>query len=165
MTHHYDPYDRPTGLGEAALKGAVAGVLGGAAMMMAMKLGQQALLPEGEQMEPPPKKLVETLAERQGVELSDNQAMAAGMGVHMGHSALWGAIYGAVQSRLHPPDALHGLLLGGLVYATNFPEFGLLPKLGVLPPPTQQPLEKAALPVGAHVVFGLATAAAFAALE
>ncbi|CAN5484517.1 hypothetical protein BH24GEM3_BH24GEM3_24110 [soil metagenome] len=165
MTHHYDQHDRPAGLGEAALKGAVAGVLGGAAMMMAMKLGQQALLPEGEQMEPPPKKLVETLAERQGVELSDTQAMAAGMGVHLGYSALWGAIYGAVQSRLHPPDALHGLLLGGLVYASSFPEFGLLPKLGVLPPPTQQSLEKAALPVGAHLVFGLATAAAFAALE
>ncbi len=156
---------RRDSLGEAALKGALAGMVGGGAMMMAMKLGQQALLPEGEQMEPPPKKLVETVAERQGVGLSDTQAMAAGMGVHMGYSALWGALYGVVQSRLHPPGALHGLLLGGLVYAANFPEWGLLPKLGVLPPPTQQPLEKAALPVGAHVVFGLATAAAFAALS
>lgn len=155
---------REASAGEAALKGALAGMIGGAAMMMAMKAEQKLLLPKGQQMEPPPKKLVETLAEKQGMELSDTQAMAAGMGVHMGYSALWGAVFGVVQNRLHPPDLLHGLLLGGLVYATNFPEWGLLPQMGVLPPPSQQSMEKAAIPVGAHVVFGLATAAAFDAM-
>lgn len=156
---------RQGSLSGAALEGAVAGLLGGAVMMLAMKGGAKALLPEGETMEPPPKKLVETLAEEQGIQISDTQAMAAGIGVHMGYSALWGALYGVVQSRLHPPDALHGLLLGGIVYAANFPEWGLLPKLGVLPPPKQQSLQKAALPLGAHVVFGLATAAAFRVLR
>jgi hypothetical protein len=159
------PFPRGSGLPEAALRGAAAGVLGGAVMMMTMKAGARALLPEGEDREPPPKKLVETLARSSGVELSDVQATAAGMGVHLGYSALWGAVYGAVQSRLHPPDALHGLLLGGLMYATSFPSFGLLPRLGVLPPPTQQPLEKAALPLGAHLVFGVATSTAFRALS
>ena len=149
----------------AALEGALAGLIGGAAMMAAMKGGAKVLLPEGETMEPPPKKLVETLAQNRGAQISDAQATAAGMGVHMGHSALWGAIYGVVQDRLHPPDALHGLLLGGLVYAANFPEWGLLPKLGVLPPPTEQSLEKAVLPLGTHLVFGLATATAFRALR
>lgn len=134
-------------------------------MMMAMKAGARALLPEGEDREPPPKKLVETLAQSSGVELSDVQATAAGMGVHMGYSALWGALFGVVQDRMRPPSALHGLLLGGLVYAANFPSFGLLPKLGVLPPPSQQPLSEAAVPAGAHVVYGLATAAAFEALH
>jgi hypothetical protein len=108
---------------------------------------------------------VETLAQSSGVELSDVQATAAGMGVHMGYSALWGALFGVVQDRMRPPSALHGLLLGGLVYAANFPSFGLLPKLGVLPPPSQQPLSEAAVPAGAHVVYGLATAAAFEALH
>jgi uncharacterized membrane protein YagU involved in acid resistance len=149
---------------EAMLKGALAGLTGGAAMMMAMKAQNRALLPEEERLAPPPKQLVETVAERQGVSLSDRQATAAGMGVHMGYSALWGAVYGVVQSRLHPPDLLHGLLLGGLVYAANFPELGLLPRLGVLPPPSEQPLEKAAIPVTAHLVFGLATSRAFGAM-
>ncbi len=149
---------------EAALKGALAGLIGGAVMMMAMKAEQKVLLPEGQQMEPPPKKLVETLAENQGIELSDTQSMAAGMGVHMGYSAVWGAVFGVVQNRLHPPDLLRGLLLGGLVYAADFPEWGLLPQMGVLPPPSQQPIEKAAIPAGAHLVFGLATAAAFDAM-
>ena len=153
------------GVSETALKGALAGMIGGAAMMMTMKMEQKALLPEGQTMEPPPKKLVETLAEKADVELEDRQAQMAGMGVHMVHSAMWGALYGVVQDRMHPPSALHGLLLGGLVYAANFPSFGLLPKLGVLPPPSQQPLREAAIPAGAHVVYGLATAAAFEALH
>lgn len=157
--------ERRAAVGETALKGALAGMIGGAAMMMAMKMEQKALLPEGQTMEPPPKKLVETLAEKADIELEDKQALMAGMGVHMVHSALWGALYGVVQDRIHPPSALHGLLLGGLVYATNFPSFALLPKLGVLPPPSQQPLREAAIPAGAHVVYGLATAAAFKALH
>ncbi|HEV2148937.1 MAG TPA: DUF1440 domain-containing protein [Longimicrobiaceae bacterium] len=155
---------RRAGIGEAAAKGALAGMIGGAAMMMAMKVEQKAFLPEGQTMEPPPRKLVETLAEKADVELDDQQAKMAGMGVHMGNSALWGALFGVVQDRVHPPSMLHGLLLGGLVYAANFPSFGLLPRLGVLPPPSQQPLREAAIPVGAHVVYGIATAAAFEAM-
>jgi len=152
-------------LGEAAVKGALAGMIGGVAMMMAMKMEQKALLPEGQTTDPPPKKLVEALAERVDVELEDRQAMLAGMSVHMGYSALWGALYGIVQNRVHPPAPLHGLLLGGIVYAANFPSFGLLPRVGAMPPPSQQPLREAAIPAGAHVVFGMATAAAFEALD
>jgi hypothetical protein len=150
---------------DAAVRGALAGAIGGAVMMMAMKMEQKALLPKGERMEPPLKKLVETVADNQGAGLSDRQAMAAGMGVHLGYGALWGAVYGAVQNRLHPPDLLHGLLLGGLFYAANFPEWGLLPKLGVLPSPSEQPLDKAAIPLVAHLVFGVATAKTFQALS
>ena len=42
-------HSRPAGLGESALKGALAGMIGGAAMMMAMKLEQKALLPPSAQ--------------------------------------------------------------------------------------------------------------------
>jgi uncharacterized membrane protein YagU involved in acid resistance len=150
---------------DSALLGAAAGLLGGVAMMVAMKMEQQALLAEEERMDPPPKKLAEVIARRQGVALSDTQAMAAGMAVHMGYSALWGAIYGVVQDRLHPPDLLHGLALGGLVYASNFPEWGLLPRLGVLPPPSEQNATRVAIPVISHAVFGVATAKAFEAMH
>ena len=122
-------------------------------MMMAMKMEQSALLSEEERMDPPPKKLMETVAQKHAVEISQTQAMAAGMGVHMGYSALWGAIYGIVQDRLRPPDVLHGLLLGGLVYAANFPEWGLLPRVGALPPPSAQEPVQAAIPMVAHAVL------------
>lgn len=156
---------RRPGLGESAAKGAIAGLIGGAAMMLAMKAEQKLLLSELQQSDPPPKRFVEAVAGGQGVSLSERQAMAAGMGVHMGYSALWGALYGVVQERLDPPELLHGLVLGGLVYAVNFPEWGLLPKVGVLPPPSQQDPREAAVPLIAHAVFGVATARAFDALR
>jgi hypothetical protein len=69
------------GVGEAAVKGALAGIIGGVAMMMAMKMEQKALLPEGQTMEPPPKKLVETLAGKADVDLDHKHAKMAGMSV------------------------------------------------------------------------------------
>lgn len=116
-------------------------------------------------MDPPPKKLMEAVAQKHAVEISQPQAMAAGMGVHMGYSALWGAIYGIVQDRLRLPDVLHGLLLGGLVYAADFREWGLLPRVGALPPPSAQEPVQAAIPMVAHAVFGLTTAKVFEALH
>lgn len=135
------------------------------AMMMAMKMEQKAMLPEEKRMDPPPKKLVEAIAARRDVELSDPQTMAAGMGVHLGYSALWGALYGVVQDRLRPPGLLHGLLLGGLVYAANFPAWGLLPRVGAMPAPSEQDPKQVAVPVLAHAVYGLATAKVFDALH
>ncbi|CAN5661598.1 hypothetical protein BH23GEM6_BH23GEM6_26420 [soil metagenome] len=76
-----------------------------------------------------------------------------------------GALYGIVQDRVHPPAPLHGLLMAGLVYTASLPSFALLPKLGVMPPPSHQPLREAVIPAGAHVANGVATAAAFQALH
>lgn len=70
-----------------------------------MKVEQKMLLEPNERTDPPPKKLVEKLAVRRGTALSERQAMAAGMGVHMGYSAFWGALFGVVQDRLTPPSA------------------------------------------------------------
>lgn len=156
---------RRTGIADSAVKGAIAGLVGGMAMMMAMKREQRALLPEEERTDPPPKKLVKAVAQKQAVEIGETQAMTAGMGMHMGYSALWGAVYGVVQNRLRPPDLLHGLVLGGLLYAANFPEWGLLPRVGALPPPSAQEPVQAAIPVMAHAVFGITTAKVFEALH
>lgn len=150
-------------VGDAALKGALAGLIGGAAMAAAMK-AEQLLLPAGSQADMPPVELVETEAEKAGVSLSQPQALAAGMAAHMGYSALLGATYGVVQSRLHAPTLLHGLLFGTLAYAAGYAKGGIMPRTGTMPPPTQQPLERAVLPPAAHAVFGLTTAEAFAQL-
>jgi hypothetical protein len=156
---------RRDGIAEAAAKGALAGVAGGMVMMMAIKMEQQALLPEGAQAESPPKKVVETMAERAGVELPEPQATAVAMGAHLEYGAMWRALYGILKSRLRVSPALLGLVYGELIYALNYPSWGLLPRLGVQPPPSQQPLAKAAIPVGAHAIFGLATAAAYETLS
>lgn len=151
-------------LGEAALKGAIAASLGGLAMKLAWEAEQKAL-PAGERLGSPTRGAVEALAEQHGVQASPAQISAGAAAFYEGTMAGWGAVFGMVQSRIHPPDALHGLLLGGILYALNFPAFGLLPKLGVLPPPSEQPKKQAAIPIAPHVVFGLTTAAAFKALS
>lgn len=152
------------GLAEAAVKGALAGMVGGMAMKMVMEMEQRALLPEGQRQTPPPKKVVQKVEEAQGVELSPAQEQMAAMGVHMGYSAFWGAVHGVGSRILGIPTPVHGLLLGGLVYYSSMSKSGFLTKMGVTEPPMQQPLRQAAIPMGAHVAFGLATAAAYDAL-
>ena len=79
--------------------------------------------------------------------------------------ATWGALFGVVQSRLHPPGALHGLLLGGLVYTANYSPLGALPRQGIVPPPGEQSTKEALVPLLPHAVYGLVTAAVFDALS
>lgn len=157
--------ERRMDVGEAALKGAVAGLIGGVVLKLLWQAEQTALLPEDRRVTSPTTRMVEQLAEKHGVQLSGVQTQAAAATAYGGNMALFGAVYGVVQSRLHPPDALHGLVLGGLVYAANFPRWGALPRAGIVPPPQEQTLTEALVPVAPHIGFGLATAAVFKALS
>lgn len=152
-------------LGEAALKGALASLVGGMVMKAVWDAEQRALLPATKQVRSPTTEAVEKVAEQRGVQLSEGQTRAAAAALYSGNMALWGALFGVVQSRVHPPGLLHGLALGGLVYAANFPSFGALPRLGVLAGPGDQSPVEAAIPVGAHIAYGLATAAVFEVLS
>lgn len=151
-------------LGEAALKGAVASLVGGLVMKVLWDAGQRTLLPPERRVTSPTTEVVEQAAARHDVALSPGQTRAAAATFYHGNMAIWGAIFGIGQSRLHPPDALHGLLLGGLVYAANFSPAGVLPMMGIVPPPGEQPTRDALVPVLPHVAYGLTTAAVFKAL-
>ncbi|MEW5929139.1 MAG: hypothetical protein AB1941_16905 [Gemmatimonadota bacterium] len=151
------------GLGEAALKGAVASLVGGLATKLVWEAGQRTL-PGPDRVHSPTAEVVAAMAERAGTTLSEPQTRAAA-GAFYGQTMLaYGALYGIVQGRLHPPAAAHGLLLAGIMYAANFPGFGVLPRLGVMPPPGEQSAREAAVPVAAQVAYGLTTAAVFRAL-
>ncbi|HEV2733672.1 MAG TPA: hypothetical protein VGV85_02500 [Longimicrobiaceae bacterium] len=152
------------GLGEAALKGAVASLVGGMATKLVWEAGQRTL-PGPDRVHSPTAGAVEAMAERAGTSLTEAQTRAAA-GAFYGQTMLaYGALYGIVQSRLHPPALGHGLLLAGIMYAANFPDFGLLPRLGVMPPPGEQGAREAAVPVAAQLAYGLTTAAVFDALS
>ena len=156
--------DRPS-IGEAALRGALAGVIGGLVLKLAWQAGEQTL-PAGEQFGSPTRGAVDVLAKKADVQLSERERTAAAAGVYTGAMALWGAVFGAVQSRVHPPFLAHGLLLGGLVYAANFSRTAAaLPKAGIVPAIGDQTDGQRAVSLGAHAVFGLATAAAYEALS
>ncbi len=150
-------------LGAAALKGALAAVAGGL-VLKALWEGSGRLLPAGQQLGSPTRGAVDAFAARRGARLTERQRAAGAAVVYTGAMATWGALYGIVQSRLHPPALATGLALGALVYATNFSRAAPLTKRGIAPAfGTQRGAQRAAS-LGSHAAFGLATAAAFEAL-
>lgn len=158
--------DTHMGLGEAALKGTIAASVGGMAMKLFWDAEDKLLLPEEERLGSPTKKAVRAMAEQRDIHLSETQTSMGAAAFYGGTMAGWGAIYGMVRNRLDPPPLLTALLVGGALYTLNFPSStGILPKLGVLPPPARQPKKPAAVPIVAHVAFAIATATAFKALK
>lgn len=162
--HTRDRGGAERGMADSLLRGAVAGALGALAMTLTHKGTAATVLSAGASMPDPAAKVAEELAEQRGAELSQWEAAAAGTGLSLAFGAVLGAAYGLVQDRLHPPALVHGLALAGLTYSVTVPTHGVLPRMGVQPPPTQQTLEKAAVPIGAHVAFGITTAAIYEAL-
>ena len=151
-------------LGDAAVKGAVAGLLGGVALLLAERLSSRAVLPPGERAHEG-RDAAEAIADARGAALSPARAEVAGAGLELGACALLGAVYGVVQSRVHPPDVLHGLLLGGMSWMATNSGRGALPRLGAAAPASMQAMERTAVPVASHVAYGVATAMAFDALS
>lgn len=149
-------------LADAAVHGAAAGVAGGLVLRAVWGFAE-GLLPPERRTASPTAEVVEKAAEKHGVQLSDAQVRAAAVVGYTGSMAMWGAVYGMVQSRVHPPMLVHGLLLGGLVYAANFAPGAALPKQGIVAPP--EGLDREVFTrLGAHALFGLTTAAVFEAL-
>jgi hypothetical protein len=154
-----------TGLAQAALKGAVASAVGGMAIKMVWEAGQRALVPEEKRVHSPTAEVVQTLATRTGAGLTQAQVRAVAGAFYGGTMLTYGALYGMVQSRLHPPTLAHGFLLGAIMYAANFPRFGILPRLGVLPAPQEQPMQEAAIPFIAQAAYAMTTASVYKALN
>jgi hypothetical protein len=153
------------GLGRAAGTGAVAGLAGGLAMMVARKLEAKGLLGHDDSGEPEWDRLVRAEARRRNVRLSQARVSRIATAVHLAYSAALGAAYGVVRSRARLPAAMQGTLMSALVYFATFPSWGLMPRRGAARPPARQRVRKALIPIGTHAVFGATTAAAFKALS
>lgn len=149
----------------ALLAGALAGAIGTAVMSLGMAAQQRVTLPADAVTDMPPVQLMEAEARTHHLDLSEGEVVAAGFGLHLALGALFGAGFGLVQSRLRGPALLDGLVFGALVYAAGYSRWGFMPRAGAMAPPGEQSLERAALPAVAHAVYGLTTAAAFAALR
>ncbi|MBA3658623.1 MAG: hypothetical protein H0W67_03415 [Gemmatimonadales bacterium] len=152
-------------LGEAVRTGALAGLGGAAAVTTANLIEQQLFLPRNEPFEIEPIEVAKTEARNAGHPLSTGGQWAAGTAAHLAYSALWGAIYGVAQRRLRLPHLLHGVVFGEIIWALNYPRWGILPQRGILPPAGERSRTRALIPLGTHAVFGLATAALFQLLS
>jgi hypothetical protein len=150
------------------VQGSVAGAAGGALATVPMTVVMTALrreLPGARRQEIPPRQITRRVLARAGVAkaLDSEQISAATYGAHVGYGAALGAAYPAFASRLDGPPALKGALFGLLVWGGSY--LGWLPAAGILRSAVREPAGRNVMMIGAHLVWGAATALVFEALR
>ncbi|HET7320893.1 MAG TPA: hypothetical protein VFI96_00185 [Longimicrobiaceae bacterium] len=152
--------------GERILTGAAAGLAGTLLMQQIRRLSQQLSVPEPPMREEPGKYMVEhaesTLPGRAREKVPAAAERAAARSLALGYGTTFGLLYGSFR-----PTAGNwvtgGAALGLATWAAGY--VGWLPALGLMPPLTEQEPAQVAVPVVEHVLFGLATAAAYEAFS
>jgi len=102
----------------------------------------------------PPREITEELAERIGVldEMDEPDLRVASTVNHFAYGAATGAAYGLVARRVGLPRVVSGVLFALSVWTLSY--LGWLPALRIMRPATQQPADRNALMIVAHVVWG-----------
>jgi hypothetical protein len=104
------------------------------------------------------KRLVEGVTQR---ELKPDQARLANVATHLGTGIGWGATYGVLAGSLGTRRLRTGLLWGTVVWATSYV---VLPAFGLYKPIWEYDAPTLAKDLGAHLAYGLTTAAVFRVL-
>lgn len=158
---------RESGTAERVALGAAAGFAGTLAMQ-GLRTTSERLLPDtmppmrkdpGEFMVEQAERLLAPQTRERVPAALEN---AAGLGLAVCYGLTAGALYGA----LRPRDGSlfrDGAALGLGVWAAGY--LGWMPALGLVPPITEQRPPQALGPMLRHVLFGIATVAAFRGLE
>jgi hypothetical protein len=142
------------------LLGALAGIVGTAAMTAAMRVLHRRL-PPAERYPLPPREIVERLLPDAGGAASpETGRQQATLAAHFGYGAATGALY-AVAGGSRGPIA--GAAYGVAVWAVSY--LGHLPALGILEPAARHPLRRNALMIAVHLVWGATMAATVRELE
>lgn len=161
-----------TSMLSSTVRGAGASALGTLAMDASLYRryrhdGGDAAFPEWESSEslwnwedaPAPALVGKRLLERVlGRELPPRYARLLNNATHWGYGLSAGAAYGLLLGSRGKPKVWYGLPLGAALWAGGYI---VLPQLGVYEPIWKYNLETLAKDLGAHLIFGTATAAAF----
>jgi len=144
----------------------VAGALAGAIATAPMTVVMTSLrrrLPGARLQAIPPRQITRNVAAKAGLAkaLDAEQLSAATYGAHVGYGAAVGAAYPIFASRVGGPPALAGALFGLLVWGGSY--LGWLPATGILRSATREPAGRNVMMIGAHLVWGAATALIFEA--
>lgn len=141
------------------IRGAVAGLIGVAAMAGVITTLRRALL-TSEQLAASrthPEKIVQTIADKMDAgELPDQTRRRLGDLIHYGYGAMWGAVLALVGSGREIRVARDGLALGLGLWAFGFNV--LLPTIGAHPGTWTWKRREFVLTLSAHIAYGLATA-------
>ena len=145
---------------DALLRGGLAGLAGTAAMSGLMAAGHAA----GLLGTPPPEVITERVQEAAGVrdDLPEPAFTASWVAAHAAFGAAAGAGYAVVRPLLPASALAAGLLWGGAVWAVSY--LGLMPALGLYPPPGRDAPGRVGVMVAAHGVYGVTVASAERAL-
>jgi hypothetical protein len=155
---------------ESVLRGVVAGVVGTGAMTayqlaIAKARGKPLSTPVPHRWADAPapaqvaKKAADALGQGHRVTREDVPFLTTAM--HWSYGISWGAVYGAAAGAAAPGPAPAGLAFGTGVWSAGYAQ--LVP-LGIYQPPWRYPAKEVALDLSYHLVYGVAVAAAFAAL-
>ena len=141
-------------LGSRMLIGGIAGFVGTLAMTAAMSRLHR-MLPARERYPLTPREIVDSLAERSDTPLGEPAALDTTTASHFLYGAAAGSLIGAADPRVGPAT---GAAAGVAVWAVSY--LGWIPGVGILKPATDHPRRRNALMIGAHLVWGAATALA-----
>jgi hypothetical protein len=133
-----------TGLARTAALGAVAGLAGGLAMLVADQLEGRVGAKKAESSWV---RTVRREAGRRGRRVAGGRARTIAAGANLAYAVALGAVYGILRSRLPKRPAARTALVSALGYAMHLPR-----------------RDEPGAPAELSPVFGLATAAAFDAL-
>jgi uncharacterized membrane protein YagU involved in acid resistance len=122
--------------------------------MTAVMVALHHALPGADREPLPPKQVIENAAAEAGVnhKLDESDRTAAAAAMHFAYGAVVGAGYSpmAGKSGLHP--AAEGALYGLAVWGGSY--LGLLPASGLYKSALEEPAERNAMIIAAHVVWG-----------
>lgn len=150
--------EAPEAIGIAALRGALASLVGGVVLEAVWGATARAL------------RAPETTRFTPGTPASSDSGVPCPPGASIPSPcdprgmAAWGAAYGTLHRHIRAPTIVHGLLLGVLMHAASGTGFGPVSRAQAGNGGAAR-REGAGPPAIAHVAYGLATAAAFEALS
>ena len=139
--------------------GGIAGFVGTMAMTAAMRRLHQRL-PREERYPLTPREIVDSGSKQLGVPLAGEVAKDVTTAAHFAYGAAMGAVIAAMNP---DPKKRTGAAAGAAVWLASY--MGWIPAVGTLEPATRHPARRNALMIGAHLVWGSATAAAIRELR
>lgn len=158
-------YGRRVGVREAALRGAAAGLAGGASVLALSWLVRRGVLFVDDTVDEEWEQLARTVSARAGIDLDRRQARVAGMVAQLTYASLVGASYGVAITRRSFPKPIRTALSSGLVHAASIPAI-VRAASGSRPRKQRKRRRRGlAIPLGSAALYGLTTSAAFRALS
>ncbi len=146
----------PGAVARAVLGGGLAGGLATAPMTAFMALAYQ-YLPLHQRTSVPPKSIAMDLLKRVNVKqhMNRKQRSRTAWLLHVAYGAGAGTVYGITARPLPGPAPIKGVGFGLVVWASSY--LGWLPALQVSGRATDEPAERNAVMIAAHVVWGATT--------